>query len=160
MAYKTIVLKGEPIRKEGIASEAITPGHLLEFVPSGGDAGQLRKHTDAGLNASPMFAVEEDFVGDDIDTAYADGSTVQYVVGRPGDEIYAILADNQTIVAGDFLESGDNGQLRKHTAPSQAVDEGGSATYTITQHTKAIIVQAMEAKTTSGATARLIVQVV
>ena len=46
---------------EEIASASITPGHLIEHVPSGGDEGQLRVHaTAAGAVAQPMWAVENE----------------------------------------------------------------------------------------------------
>src|SRR3990170_7472075 len=148
---KTVVLKGDPVRKEGVAAEAVTPGHLIEFVPSGADAGKLRKHASAGQNAAHMFAVEEEFVGDDIDTAYAASDTVQYVAARPGDEVNALVAAAAAaIVKGNFLESAGNGTVRKHTVPSQAVNEGGTNSYTITQYTRAVVGQALEAVDNSG----------
>lgn len=148
---KTVILKGDPIRKEGIAHAAITPGHLLNFYTDG----TLQAHATAGGNAAPRFAVEEDFVGDDITTAYAAGDQVQYIVARPGDEVYAILTTSQTIKKGDALESAGDGTLRKHTA--QAVAESGSASYTI--YTDAVVGYAAEDLTTTSAAARIRVEV-
>lgn len=148
---KTVLLKGDPIRKEGVAAEAITPGHLLAFD----SAGKLIKHATAGGNAQPMFALEEDFIGDGITTDYAADDQVQYIVGRPGDEVYALLTTSQTIKKGDPLESTNDGTLKKHTA--QAVAEGGSATYTV--YTNAIVGYAAEDKTTTASVARIRVEV-
>lgn len=147
MAPKTVILKGDPIRKEAIAHEAVTPGQLVNFYTDG----TLQKHATAGGNAQPMFVVEEDFVGDGIDVAYAANDQVQYIVGRPGDEVYAWLTTSQTIKKGDPLMSNGAGLLTKHTA--QAVAESGSATYTI--YVDAIVAYAAEDLTTTGTAARI-----
>lgn len=146
----TIILKGDPIRKEAVADEALTPGFLVRFDSDG----ELEKHGTSGGNAQPMFVVEEDFVGDDIADDYAIGDQVQYVVARPGDEIYAWATTSQTIKKGDPLESAGDGTLKKHTA--QAVAESGSASYTI--YADAIVAYAAEDKTTTGAAARIKVE--
>jgi len=112
---KVILLKGDPIRKEALAAEAITPGHLLEFVPTGGDAGQLRKHSTAAGVAQAMFAVEESLVGDEIGDAYADGDTVQYMVCRKGDEVYGFLEAGASVNIGAALESNGAGDLQART---------------------------------------------
>ncbi len=140
----TITLKGDPIRKEGIGAEVLTPGQLLAFDTNG----KLIKHATAGGDAQPRFAVEEEFIGDDIDDTYAVGDQVQYVVGRQGDEILSWCAASQTIKKGDPLESNGAGLLRKHTA--QAVNESGSATVNI--QVDAIVAYALEDKTTDGST--------
>jgi len=160
---RTIVLKGDPITKEEKVSESITPGHLVEFVPSGGSAGQLRKHANAGQDAAPIFAIERDYIGGEIDDAYSTNEFAKYVVARAGDELYAwIPAGAAAIKKGDLLQSAGSGNLRKHTAAAQAVNEGGSASYTVTQYTRAVVAQAMEDKDNSGggAAVRLIVQVI
>lgn len=106
---QTIILKGNGIRKEGAASEAITPGHLIEF----GGANDLQKHSTAAANARKAFAVENDLVGDDISTAYATGERVQYEVFHAGTEVYALVAAGATAVTkGAALESAGDGTLR------------------------------------------------
>jgi hypothetical protein len=138
---KTIILKGTPLRKEGVASAAITPGHLVEF----GGAEELQVHSTAGGNTRKAFAVEYD-PEKEIDTAYAAGEQVMYVTARTGDEIYALVAAAAAAIAkGDALESAGNGTVRKHTPPSQAVNEGGTAIYTIAQNHNAIVCFALEA---------------
>ncbi len=147
MAPKTIILKGDPIRKEAVADEVLTPGMLVNF-----DSDQeLQKHPTAGGNAQPMFVVEEEFIGDGIDTTYAIGDQVQYVVARPGDEIYAWATTSQTIEKGDPLESAGDGTLQKHTAPS--VNEAGATTVTV--YHDAIVGYAAEDVTTTAAAARM-----
>lgn len=153
MAPKTVLLKGDPIRKEGIAGGAITPGHLIDFDSNG----DLVVHATAGGNAQPRFAVEEEFIGDGIDTAYAEGDQVQYVVGRQGDEIYAILAKNMTIAKGAALESAGDGTLQAHT-PVEVDEEGTADAYSI--YSDAIVAYALEAVTTTTvATKRIRVEV-
>jgi hypothetical protein len=151
MAPKTILLKGDPIRKECKAGGAITPGHLVAFDASG----DLIVHGTEGGNAQPRFAVEQEFIGDGISDAYADDDLVQYIVGRPGDEVYAILAASNEVAKGDPLMSKGDGTLTKHTA--QAVNEGGSAQFT--SYVDAIVGYAMEAVTTTSGTARIRVEV-
>jgi hypothetical protein len=147
VAPKTIILKGE-----GIAAEEVKPGHLAAFDSNG----KLIKHATAGGNAQARFVVEQEFIGDGIDEAYAAGDQVQFVVGRPGDEIYGFIAASQTIKKGDPLESNGAGLLRKHTEP--AVDEDGSAEVTV--YVDAIVAYAAEDITTDGdTTARIMVEV-
>lgn len=106
---KTIVLKGVPIRKEGVASGAITPGHLVEF----GGSNDLQVHSTAAGTARKAFAVENDLVGNGITDAYALGDQVQYVVCQSGVEIYALVAANATAIEkGDPLQSAGDGTLR------------------------------------------------
>ena len=71
MTVKTIVLRGDGIRKEAIANAAITPGDLVEVMSTG----KLRVHAGAGLTAAPKFAVENEVVGGDINKAYAADDT-------------------------------------------------------------------------------------
>lgn len=154
----TIILKGRPIEKEGIASGTITPGYLVEF----GGSNDLQAHSTAGGNARKAFALENDQVGNDIDDDYSAADSVRYAVCSSGDEIYALVAASATaITKGAPLESAGDGTLRLHTPPSQAVDEGGSATYTISQKHDAIVAYALEAVDNSaGATeARIKVEV-
>lgn len=146
----TIVLKGMPIQKEATAtSVAITPGELLEF-----SGGLVQAHSTAGGNAQPMFAVENDQIGDGIDDDYAADAEIKYVVGRQGDELQAILADGHNVSRGDALESAGDGTLQPHVP--QAVDEYGTAIYTI--YGDAIVAYAAEDVDTTGtptATARI-----
>lgn len=115
---KTVTLKGLGVRKEGIASEAITPGHLIEL----GGANDLQKHSTAGGTVMPTFAVENDIVGDGIDVDYASGDQVLYSHFQRGEEVYALLADGESANKGDFLESNGDGTLRVAVTGSPATD--------------------------------------
>ena len=106
MASKTIILKGKPIRKEGLAGNAsITPGYLIEYFGDSSTTDVLIPHTTSTGKATPRFALENDPVGGEIGTAYASGSRVQIGVFSPGDEVFAFLVANATVARGAFLES-------------------------------------------------------
>ena len=118
MSNNTIILKGCGIRKERTANASITPGHLVEVMSTG----KLRVHATAGGHAQKAFAVENDLIGAGIATAYAAASQVQYEVMERGAEVYALIANGQTIAIGDPLESAGNGELRKYTHDSAGLD--------------------------------------
>ena len=118
MSNNTIILKGCGIRKERTANASITPGHLVEVMSTG----KLRVHATAGGHAQKEFAVENDLIGDGISTAYAAAAQVQYEVMERGAEVYALIANGQTIAIGDPLESAGNGELRKYTHDSAGLD--------------------------------------
>lgn len=122
----TILIKGDPQKQEEKCAAIVTPGELLTFNASG----LLIPHGTAGGNPNPtMVAMEQEIIGNGIDTDYASGDTVQYLIPKPGDVLYMFLADGENIDKGDPVESDGNGDLQEHTP--QAVDEGGAATYTI-----------------------------
>jgi len=145
----TILLAGNPIIDEGIAVDGnILPGHLIEFVPPGANAGKLRRHANAGQNAAPMVALEattpdRGVTTAPIDTPYGAGSTVRYAVAAPGEKFYMwlVAGTGGDVGVGDLLESAGNGVLRKHTP--QPVNEGGAGNYTI--YVEAPRFQALEA---------------
>lgn len=132
---KTIALKGDFVRKEAKASEAITPGHLVEF----GGANELRKHSTVGGQARKAFALENDLIGKGIADAYASGDAVQYGVFYPGAEVYALLGAGLTCAKGDFLESNGNGTMKASSTPVEGSNIG----------------VAMEAQTTAGGRVRM-----
>ena len=136
----SVLRKGYVCRKEGQTDEAITPGHLIEY----GGTNDIQKHSTDGGFAIKAFALENDLVGDDLDDAYATGEAVQFGVCAPGTEINAILADNQTVAVGEFLVSAGDGTLREATSDAAGV----------------YVAVALEAVTTSGATSRILVEVV
>lgn len=117
---QTVLKKGMPIVKEGVASEAITPGHLVEF----GGSNDLQKHSTAGGNARPAFMREQDYIGQDIDTACASGDRIPYMVGRQGDEVRGLVAAGTSAISkGGPLESAGDGTLQPHgTAATGDVD--------------------------------------
>ncbi|MGM0409197.1 MAG: hypothetical protein ACQEQF_00425 [Bacillota bacterium] len=111
MANK-ILLKGSPISKEAEASGAVTPGMLLERTSNG----TVKAHSSANGNAAKIFADNEDYMGEGIDTDYADGDRVKFLFCKPGDEINALLTSGATSYSvGDMLASDGSGYLQAYT---------------------------------------------
>lgn len=107
----TVLVKGDPMVKEAVASEAITPGHLVEF----GGTNDLQKHATAGGNARAAFMREQDFIGQDIDQACAAGDRIPYLIGRQGDEVRGLVAAGTAAISkGGPLESAGDGTLQPH----------------------------------------------
>ena len=97
------------IISEYTAGGAITPGNLVELMSTG----KIRRHSTAGAPAVKLFALEDELQGKNIDQDYATGTVVQCWWTVPGEEVYALLADAQTIAIGDFLCSDGAGRLTK-----------------------------------------------
>lgn len=126
----TILLKGRGIRKEAVAGGTITPGHLLTF----NSTGNLVVHATAGGAAIPLFAVENDLVGNSITDNYVVNDYVQSEYLTAGMEALAFLvASGTAVVVGDLLESAGDGSLRKFTTGAiiaqslDALDNSGNA---------------------------------
>lgn len=119
MARKSIVLIGDPVRKERNAAAAITPGHLIELT----SADTVQVHANAGQNAQRAFAIEDELQGAEIGDAYSTSNRVLYGVFQRGMEVFAILADGQNASIGDMLESNGNGELRVHSGDSAGIVE-------------------------------------
>lgn len=125
--YHTIAIRGGEVRDEGVAktSSAITPGMLLEF-----DTGELDKHgVDAGVASPVLVALESPTAAAGttaaIDTAYANGETVYYAVGQPGDVFYMYLAHstgNNAVKGVSKLVSKGNGYLKVNTVGTAVTD--------------------------------------
>lgn len=108
-----IHLKGNGLIKEAIAAAAgILPGHRLDLSVNAGvievGVGAAGGAADGGRAA---FAVENPEIGADATTAYADNSTVKYVLAHKGDEVQARAATGLTWVTGAPLYSAANGQV-------------------------------------------------
>lgn len=100
MARRTIALMGSPITTEdGAATEAITPGYLVEGFTS------IAKSTIDALKAPVRVALERDEMGKDIDTDYAIGDTVKVGHFHAGQRFQGWLVSGETIAAGDLLEA-------------------------------------------------------
>lgn len=130
-----IIIKGDPIHKEGIGTESITPGDLLDFqsgsaaAPGAHLTAYLKKHALVGGRAQKMFALEQDYIGSvppavSIDKTYANLDQVFYAVFRPGDEVFARLKANENVTFGDYLVSNGDGTLKAATISSAALLDG------------------------------------
>lgn len=122
----TVLLKGDGIHKEAIAAGAITPGHLVML----NNTGKVVVCTGASKKIQPNFALENELIGEGIDTAYASGDKVPYIVPERGAEVYALVpAAAAAIVIGDYLECDGTGCLRKFAGLTDST--GGTANTTL-----------------------------
>lgn len=134
MAKRTIALLGQPVYNEdGLAGEAIKPGHLVDGVTT------ILKHASAGGACPRTFALERDELGQGltgIDTNaggpdYAVGDTVKVGAFHPGQHVNAYIASGQNINENDRLESAGDGTLRVFSAGvilARALEDSGAVT--------------------------------
>jgi hypothetical protein len=92
------------------ASEAITPGHLIERFNNAGVI-RFRKHSVAG-GAGSVVALDHPMANKGVDDAYAANDLVEAAALVPGETAWMFIASGQTIVAGAKLESAGDGSLR------------------------------------------------
>jgi hypothetical protein len=107
MAYRTILLKGDPTIVEFEADEAITPGHLCERTSTG-----VKKHATAGGNCELMFALEDENQGKAVADAYVTANQAKMGIFESGDEVAAWLKLGENVAIGDDLESAGDGTLQ------------------------------------------------
>ena len=128
-----ILLAGKPIiPTERPAAEAITPGHLVDFAPSGTTTGKLVKHWASGGDGAPWFARERlmpdrGTTAEAIDRPYISGETVNWMMGATGDKFYAFLASGVAVVIGDPLCSAGNGTLTKAAGTNVVVADAAES---------------------------------
>jgi hypothetical protein len=110
---ETIIIKGDPILKEGEASEVLMPGHLIEV----GGSKDFRKQTTLFSGECRRFwALENDLVGKDITEPYAVSERVRAGSFHKGQEVNARLAANAVaIVKGEAIAANGGGTVKKHT---------------------------------------------
>lgn len=122
--YRTITIKGGNVRGERLAGESgITPGHLLAV-----SSGKVIKHATADGATLKWVAVESPHASsgtaENIAITYANGDTVYFAEGQPGDEFYMFLANGSNAVEGvSLLFSSGDGTL-KVVSNSASVVEG------------------------------------
>ena len=104
---RRIQLKGESRLEEGVAAEAISPGHLIKRDTSG----TLIKHDNQDAPAEAFFAEEDALQGRTIDDAYTTDDIVFGVFPAKGSEVLAILKGGVTCPDGNPLSSGGDGTL-------------------------------------------------
>lgn len=106
---KTILLRGHPTSIEALAAAGtIKPGMLIKYDSSG----EFALHDAAAAQCAAIFAREPEYVGGNIDDAYDEGDNVVAWHCKPGDMIYAWLAQGQDVTIGTLLESDGQGALR------------------------------------------------
>lgn len=110
-APNTIFLGGDRTQIGDLAaSEAITPGHLVERFNSGGVIRWRKATTD--IAGPPAIATEQLMVNKGIDDAYAADDLVEVSIGHKGANFYAIIASGQNVAAGVLLGSAGSGTLK------------------------------------------------
>ena len=110
----TIFLGGTKTDQSDLAaSEAITPGHLVEKFNSAGTI-RWRKCTNTTANKSMghTVALNHPMANKGVDDAYAAGDLVEVGVGHVGSQFWMLIASGQVLTAGAALESAGNGTLR------------------------------------------------
>lgn len=141
--YHTIILKNYvKVFEEYKAAAALLPGQLLELT----SAGTVRKHSGAGKTAIPMFAIEDALQGKEIGDAYATDDQVRVWIPQRGDIVYALLADEESVVVGDFVESNGGGYLRKvvRTNESWESTDSQQAKSQYDQHIVGVVLEAKD----------------
>lgn len=114
--YKTITVKGLPVRNENVATAvAITPGYLIELIA----AGTVQAHSTSGGVAEKMFALEDELQGKEIGDNYAVSTLIQHGIFRAGDEVYAKVTGSPAI--GEKVCSNGDGTLREIVLDSSGV---------------------------------------
>jgi hypothetical protein len=122
---RSIILNGLPTRynEEGVAAEAITPGHLVSGVTS------LIKNTTTAGKVPMTIACEREEMGDDIDVDYAIGDAVKVASLQPGMVFLAWVPSGVDITAGDRLEPVTGGlfqELASGVAHARALETLGA----------------------------------
>ena len=115
----TVWLKGDGMVKEGNAAGAIIPGHLVVR----GSAGTFTV-AGAAAEVNTCLALAQDYVGKDIDTAYASGDRLSMMYPELGAEGYCLLAAGATaVVIGSLLQFGPRGTVALRTTTNKIVGQ-------------------------------------
>lgn len=104
---RVIALSGPSIwqNEDGVAAEAITPGHLVSGVTS------LHKNTHNGVAVARTFALERDELGKDIDAVYAIGDYVKVGSFAVGERVLAWIPSGTNVNEDDYLAADNAGRL-------------------------------------------------
>lgn len=92
------------------ASEAITPGHLVERFNSAGVIRWRKATTD--INGPKAVATEQSMLNRGVGDAYAAGELVEVSVLAGGGTAWMWIASGQNVAAGDLLGSAGSGTLK------------------------------------------------
>lgn len=118
----TIFLGGpETIVDEFPASEAITPGHLIELYDDSGTM-KWRKHATDSEQVSIAVALEQGHFNKGVDDAYAADDQVVAAYLRAGSTFWGLIASGQDISAGELMQSAGDGTLKTAAATTAAAN--------------------------------------
>lgn len=109
-AVSTIALIA-PIRTiERLANAALSPGHVMELMSTN----KFRKNTRIARSAVVMVALEKEYDGKGVETAYAaDDQVLAGIFARGSEVALRLPANAAAIVVGDVLETDGTGCVRK-----------------------------------------------
>jgi len=114
---KRIHLLGSGRHEEAKGASIIKPGMLLAQ-----DAvGSVILHSGAAGPAEKAFALEDALQGRTIETSYAVGERVSFVLASSGDVVYAWLSGGEKVNPSSFLNSNGDGTLQAGTSNAIAV---------------------------------------
>jgi len=108
----TIWLGGEIVIVNDLAaSEAITPGHLIDSFNNAGVM-RYRKAATASIAYAKTVALDQPELNKGVDDAYAANDLVKAAILSPGATAWMFIASGQTIVHGNKLEAANDGTLK------------------------------------------------
>ena len=111
----TVALRGDYILDEATPTEAITPGHLVEFA----SATTVQKHASAGVICSPTFLLENSLEGDVMGTAIGTSDKARMGTFPRGSKVQAWIKAGEDIAFGDPLVSAGDGTLKEQTSEEE-----------------------------------------
>jgi hypothetical protein len=107
----TIFLGGDRTQIGDLAaSEAITPGHLVERFNSAGTIRWRKATTD--VNGPPAVATDQSMLNKGVDDAYAANDLMEVSILHKGAFAWMLIASGQNVSAGDLLGSAGGGTLK------------------------------------------------
>ena len=119
MAVKRIHAKGPFQYEEYVNTEEMSPGNLVELNSDG----EIRLHNVAWGRAELMFVQENALIGSSVDTAITSGEVTPVILPNVGSQVYALLADGESVEIGDLLGSDGSGNLQKFDEDSAGTDD-------------------------------------
>lgn len=109
------VLDNPVIENDKIASEAITPGMLVELVADGTES-KVRKNASATNQVEMAVALNQSMLNRGVDDAYPAGDLVEVWKLQVGDMFWGIVPSGQDIAINDLLQSNGDGKLKEATS--------------------------------------------
>lgn len=123
-----------------IATTGMRPGELVLQ----NSAGKWARGAVAAAAGEKIFLLEDALQGKTMTDAYTADDLAQAVIALPGDVIYALLKDGQSVIPGDPLDAaGALGELQKATVAT----------------TKQIVAYSLDTAAPSGSAARIRVRI-
>jgi len=127
----TVFLGGERTQIGDLAaSEAITPGHLVERFDNGGVIRWRLATTD--IAGPPAVATEQAMVNKGVDDAYAANDLMEVGIGHKGSAWWMFIASGQNVAAGDLLGSAGSGTLKTGATVARFTALESKANVTVT----------------------------